>query len=239
MDPAKRCLKLSLPFVDGKELAMLETTCQLQVPLELWTALCESYLRRNLKTRRGEPVAWPEEDEEPPKDYFQSLRLGCLVLNDLIFIYFHHHPAPQKYPSFLLCPPKDVDFVAVFLVNFPGMSWPSSWTRMMHFAAEPARTGRPQSWMPWSANSVEGLGAKDVPCVDLKKDTCLAMNVRIFPRPTVGIVLQRGRAYIVCAAGPTAGTMLVVATPSRVTDVTGPCARVVTICTVTSVPRKI
>lgn len=72
-----RCLKLSLPFLDAKELGISEvssTAVQLSVQRsDLWETLCDSYSQRTLESHRGEDVYWPDRDEDTAKDYAQRL----------------------------------------------------------------------------------------------------------------------------------------------------------------------
>eukprot|EP00438_Fugacium_kawagutii_P015316 Skav221905 [mRNA] locus=scaffold1395:947433:948418:- [translate_table: standard] len=72
-----RCLKLVLPFVDGKELFVTEVANK-QVrswvlEFDLWEALCEAYSGEDLETQRGQDVPWPDRDGDTAKDYFQTL----------------------------------------------------------------------------------------------------------------------------------------------------------------------
>ena len=70
-----RCLKLSLAFLDAKELGISEvssTALQLSVQRS-WETLCDSYSQRTLESHRGEDVHWPDRDEDTAKDYAQRL----------------------------------------------------------------------------------------------------------------------------------------------------------------------
>ena len=72
-----RCLKLSLPFLDAKELGISEvssTAVQLSVERSnLWESLCDSYGQGTLESRRGQDVYWPDRDEDTAKDFAQRL----------------------------------------------------------------------------------------------------------------------------------------------------------------------
>ncbi|CAE7496005.1 unnamed protein product [Symbiodinium natans] len=85
-----RCLKFALPFLDGPELALAETTCkgvQLSAEqLQLWEVLCQAYAGRDFQTRRRERVPVPDRDGDTAKDYFDRLyELSTFVAgNDVV-----------------------------------------------------------------------------------------------------------------------------------------------------------